>query len=406
MRGRKDVRFGFWLVFRREIGWLRRRFFLLSLTTIVPLVLMVLLAGTFSEGIATRLPIGVIDFDGSTLSRQIVRMVDATPEAAVTIPVNDLAEGKRLIRSGDIHGLLMLPRHLERDVTAGRRPNVVFFYNTQTLSTGNTVYRGVRAAIATAEAGIRLALRTSRGQAVEVAQSRLQPIPVQVHALFNPTLNYIHFLLATLIPAVLQIVIVTATSYSVGLDMETRHRLRILRRLGGGLWQAMAGKILPHTLLFLVVLGISDAILFIVLGAPLRGHAALLLLSGLLFILCCQFLGVTLALIFKPMASAISIGTVLTSPAFGFMGIGFPRLAMNAFAYYWGALLPGTWYLMARIDQTVRGTPLDMSWRPILSLAAILLVLMIATALLLETERQRRERERARVVLKPGEVAS
>ena len=52
------------------------------------------------------------------------------------------------------------------------------------------------------------------------------------------------------------------------------------------------------------------------------------------------------------------------------MGIGFPRLGMNAFAYGWGGLLPGTWYLTARIDQTVRGTPVDLSSKPLLVLLA------------------------------------
>ena len=57
------------------------------------------------------------------------------------------------------------------------------------------------------------------------------------------------------------------------------------------------------------------------------------------------------------------------------MGIGFPRLGMNAFAYGWGALLPGTWYLTARIDQTIRGTPIELSWRPVLVLALFVIVL-------------------------------
>ena len=84
----------------------------------------------------------------------------------------------------------------------------------------------------------------------------------------------------------------------------------------------------------------------------------------MLFILACQFLGRLLALLLKPTATAVSIGTLMTSPAFGFMGVGFPRLGMGAFAYGCGSRLPGTWYLMARIDQTVRGTPLELAWSP------------------------------------------
>ncbi len=311
-------------------------------------------------------------------------MVDATPDTAVSVRVGELAEGRGMILSGKVHGLLMLPRNLERDVFAGRRPEVVFFYNTQTLTIGNLTLRGVNAAVPTAAAGIRLSLRTAQGQPIEEAQVAISPIPVQIHALFNPTLNYVHFLLAALLPSLLQIVIVTASAYSVGMDVETRHRLRILRRLGGGLWPAMAGKLLPYTVIFLLVLGVSDAVLFGILELPLHGRGWLLDIAGFLFVLSCQLLGALLALLLTPTATAVSIATLLTSPAFGFMGIGFPRLGMNAFSLGFGALLPGTWYLTARIDQTVRGTPLDLSWRPILILLAFVVGLAGLVALRLE----------------------
>ena len=151
----------------------------------------------------------------------------------------------------------------------------------------------------------------------------------------------------------------------------------------------MAGKLLPYTVVFLLVLCLSDFVLFGILELPLHGRGWLLDIAAVLFILACQLLGALLALLLRPMASAISVATLLTSPAFGFMGIGFPRLAMNAFAYGYGALLPGTWYLMARIDQTIRGTPLDLSWKPILVLLAFVIGLAGLTALRLEFIRAR-----------------
>jgi ABC-2 type transport system permease protein len=388
MPPRSKLRPGFWLVFGREVEWLRRRFFLIAVTAIVPLALMALLIGIFSAGLATRLPIAVLDLDNSDLSRSIVRMVDATPDTAVAQRVSDLAEGRAMILRGDVYGLLLLPKYLQRDVFSGRGPDVVFFYNTQTMTIGNLVARGVTAALPTAAAGIKLQLRTAQGEPADYAEADLQPIPVQVSALFNPTLNYVYFLLAALIPAVLQVVVVTSSAYSVGLDAETPHRLRILRALGGGLWPAMAGKMLPYTILLLAVLGLSDSVLFGVLGLPLRGDRWLLIGASLLFIIDCQFIGAFLAL-FMPVARAVSIGTLVTSPAFGFMGIGFPRLGMNAFAYNWGALLPGTWYLSARIDQTIRGTPLDLSLEPILILLAFAIILIGLTAWRLEIIRRR-----------------
>jgi len=155
----------------------------------------------------------------------------------------------------------------------------------------------------------------------------------------------------------------------------------------------MAGKVLPYTIVFLMVLGLSDTVLFGILELPLNGRGWLLGIAGLLFVLSCQFLGVLLALLLKPTASAVSIGTLLTSPAFGFMGIGFPRLGMNAFAYGFGAILPGTWYLTARIDQTIRGTPLDLSWKPVLVLLAFVVGFAGLVALRLENMRAHAARD-------------
>jgi ABC-2 type transport system permease protein len=398
MRSRAGLTPGFSLVFWRELIWLRRRPFLLLLTTLLPLALMALLTGIFSHGLATRLPIAVLDLDDTDLSRMIVRMVDATPDAAVKTHVGELAEGRQLIRSSQIYGLLYLPQNLQRDVFSGRRPEVVFFYNTQKMTPGNLVLRGVSNAVVTAAAGIQLSLRTSEGQPAEIAQADLTPIPVQTNALFNPTLNYLHFLLAALLPSLLQIVIVTTSSYSAGLDIETNHRLLSLRRLGGGLWPALAGKLLPYTLLYLSLLLVTDGVLFHFFDLPLRGNPALLLAAGILFILACQLLGVLLALLLKPTASAVSIGTLLTAPAFGYMGVSFPRHGMNAFAYGWGDILPGTWYLMVRIDQTIRGTPVELSSKPVLVLVAFVIGLGGLVALLLEMNRARIDAEKARAM--------
>ena len=389
MRRRGDLRFGFSLVFWREIGWLRRRPTLLLMTTVIPVAILALLSLVFNEGFATRLPVGVIDLDRSELSRSIIRTLDATPDAEVAEQVTDLAEGSRMIRAGRIYGLLLLPNNLERDVLAGRRPEVVFFYNSQMLTAGNLVLRGVNAAIPSVSAGIRLSLRSAQGQPIDIARAQLQPLPVQVNPLFNPTLSYVFFLLAALLPSVLQIVVATTSAYSVGLDVESRYRLRALQRLGGGLLPAMAGKMLPYTLLFLVVFGMADAVLFGLFGLPLEGSRLMLIAAAVLFILACQLAGALLALVLKSMASAVSMATLVTAPAFGFMGIGFPRFGMNLFSWWWGALLPGTWFLTLRIAQTIRGAPVAFSVKPLLVLAAFVVVLGGLTVLYLEILRRR-----------------
>jgi ABC-2 type transport system permease protein len=380
MTARRPARRGGWRIFVRE--W-RRIFFnplLLVMTIVMPLVLSGLLIAIFSTSIATDLPVGVIDLDASDLSRTTVRLLDATPDIAVTERFDNLGAGRSAIIAGRIYGLLMLPKNLERDVKAGRRPDVVFFYNTQMLTTGNLVLKGASAALASVEAGVRLATRLASGQSASEAQAALQPVPVDVRPLFNPTMNYAYFLLAALVPSVLQVIVTTVSAYAIAMDVTPR-RLRKLKRLCASPVRFLVAKTLPYTLIYCTASAIADAVLIGPLDMPVNGALPVLALAALLFVLACQLFGTWLGLMLQPVASAVSIATLVTAPAFGFMGVGFPRLGMNAFAQGWGALLPGKWYLEARIDQTVRGTPIDLGALPIAVLAGFVVVLFAASVL-------------------------
>lgn len=131
--------------------------------------------------------------------------------------------------------------------------------------------RGAGAAIGTAIAGIRVSLRTARGRTNDEAQAAITPLPVDTHPLFNPTLNYVHFLLATVVPVMPQLTVVTVTAYSVGDDVETAARTRVSTGPGGGLGAFLFAKTMPYTFLFLSMPGLSDIVVFGVLGTPLRG---------------------------------------------------------------------------------------------------------------------------------------
>jgi ABC-2 type transport system permease protein len=139
-------------------------------------------------------------------------------------------------------------------------------------------------------------------------------------------------------------------------------------------------------------------VLFRFFELPLRGSGGLLLAAGILFILACQLIGTLLALTLKPMASAVSIGTLLTAPAFGYMGVSFPRHGMNDFAYGFGDILPGTWYLMVRIDQTIRGTPFELSLKPVFVLCAFVTGLGAIVAWRLEVIRAQNDAAQRRAL--------
>lgn len=355
----------------REFRLILRRPALAGLVVVLPLVMLLVLIGIFRAGIPTGMALVVVDLDRSDLSRAITRMLDAAPEIVVREQALSLSEARALIIAGDARGAVYLPQGLERDVLRGARPEIVTFYDNQHMSAGSMVARGARNAIDTALAGLRLSVRQGQGDAAVQALVRIQPIPLQAHALFNPAFDYVHFLLAALVPTVLQIIAAAATAYAVSLDFGPGRHPRVLARMAGGVLPAMLGKILPYTLIFLMILGLSDLALYGWLGVPLRGSLGLMAVGAVLFILSVQLIGALAFVLTQDMGRASSIIAVITAPAFGFMGLGFPREAMSHLAQGWGALIPGTWYVQLRIDQSLRATPLDVSVWPVIWLACI-----------------------------------
>src|ERR1041385_1669983 len=82
-------------------------------------------------------------------------------------------------------------------------------------------------------------------------------------------------------------------------------------------------------------------------------------------------LGALLQLVTRDLATGLGLGALILSPAFGFLGVGFPILGLNAFAQAWGAILPVRWYMAILFGQAARGLPIHDSARPFAALMAL-----------------------------------
>ena len=81
-------------IIRREIEWMQKHWVYWFMTIVGPLLGFALVTGIFKQGVVRDLPVTVVDLDQSKVSRQIVRMIDATPIARVNSNCSDLTEAK------------------------------------------------------------------------------------------------------------------------------------------------------------------------------------------------------------------------------------------------------------------------------------------------------------------------
>src|SRR5215813_2174340 len=117
----------------------------------------------------------------------------------------------------------------------------------------------------------------------------------------------------------------------------------------------------------------------------------------------------------RDLATGLGLTGLVVSPAFGYAGVGFPALGMNAFAQLWGAILPLRWYMAVLLGQAARGLPLYDSARPFAMLAGLAILYMLLAflglrALARSTARAAAEAEQVATVAAPrglgGEFAA
>jgi ABC-2 type transport system permease protein len=154
---------------------------------------------------------------------------------------------------------------------------------------------------------------------------------------------------------------------------------------GGNSIVALTGKLAPLFAIFVVMMLSVVLILEGLLGVSFKGDVPMIVAAGSLLIVGYLALGALLQLLVRDLATGLGLTGIVVSPAFGYAGVGFPVLGMNAFASAWGALLPLRWYMAVLLGQAARGLPLYESARPFAVLAALAMLYSVLALLRLRS---------------------
>lgn len=385
---------------RREGRLLRGRPWDLAMITWVPLLAVMLLAWMFSAGLPHRLPVAVWDQDHSSLSRQLVRMLEATPGLAVRAQVLNASEAQWELQSMASYAVVQIPPGFARDVKRGRAADVVLMHNAQLSTHSSLIQRDVRQVVGTLSAGVEMQARAKRGDPRQALAVRMEPVRTSLVSLFNISTNYEQFLAAALIPALLHILGMTAGAWSVGRELRDRTLGEWMDEAANGppngqpdgkrhgrpagaatVLGALAGKLaLPW--LSLTLCGLL-ALLWLTVGRGwiVAGSFSWVGLALAALVAVSLAMGALLAALTLSLRTALSGAGLLSAPAFAFSGVGFPLLGMPASARGWAVSMPYTHYARLQLEQFQMGAPIVQSLPILCSLVLATLVLMLlATA--------------------------
>src|SRR5262249_28235333 len=180
---------GFWLVAKREWRCLLHDRLPPTFLFRLPLFAFALLPAVFSHPVIRDLGVVVVDADRSDTSRIFVEHVAASPSLNIVERPGDLASAARAIRAGEAIAGVYIPANFERDLKAGRRPQVVAFYNQQFLAAAGVALSGLSDSLGSAVDSV-AAAALGAPQA-----SRIGSLVAETIVLVNPARNYAQFLL-------------------------------------------------------------------------------------------------------------------------------------------------------------------------------------------------------------------
>ena len=240
----------FFRVMWREVGIIARRPILWIATIGIPLFSALFMTTIFGDGAIRDIPIGVVDRDFTSTSREIIRTIDSSPTLHVVRHFNSSGDALQALRKRDIYGYVIMPADLSRNMELGTPAAIPYYYHYAFMSVGAQVESTLRTLLTMASVDPMIVAANEMGVSEEQMECFVEPLNSDTHPLGNPSLNYRTYLAEPIFFIMFQIVILITTVYVLGSERE--HGRVWLAAAGGNIITALVGKFVPYAFVFAV----------------------------------------------------------------------------------------------------------------------------------------------------------
>ena len=364
----------FWNVIRRECHRLVSRPLYLFCMIVAPLFCYIFFTTLMESGLPTDMPVGVVDQDQTSTTRQLTRTLDAFQQSKVIAHYPTFNEAREAVQRGDIYGFYYIPEGTTAEAQAQRRPTVSFYTNNTLLIAGSLLFKDMKTMSELASGAVVQATLLAKGATEEQAMNYLQPIVIDTHPLNNPWLNYSVYLNNTFAPGVLMLLIFMVTVFSIGVEIKERTAREWLRLGNNSIWIYLGGKLLPHTLIFFLMGILYNVYLYGFLHFPCNSGILPMLFATLCLVLASQGMGILMIGTLPTLRLGLSFASLWGVLSFSMCGLSFPLMGMHPTLQALANLFPLRHYFLIYVDQALNGYPMIYSWTNYVALLLFMLL--------------------------------
>jgi ABC-2 type transport system permease protein len=324
-----------------------------GLIVLAPIIYGALYPQPYLGQLVRKVPIAVVDDDGTALSREIVQTLNADQSLQVAERPTTLADGQRLLAERRVFGILAIPRDAERDLLKGDTVHLPAFVDSTYLIIYSRVLGGITEAIGDVNLRELSSGARADGSLAFTALASVQPVTVLSQPLFNPTAGYASYVVpAAFILILQQTLLMGVATLSAGAPW----RAGVAHRAGYAI-SVVVGRALAH-----MAFATPGFVLFLYILPRFYGLTAMaqpltLALIAAPFVLAISFLGQCLGAFFVRREAAVLVLIGISLPLFFLVGVAWPREVIPRLLSRVAELFPSS----AGIDGLLRANQMGAS---------------------------------------------
>ena len=326
---------------------------------LVPLAYPLLYAFIYTGEVVREVPAAVVDMNKSTLSREFIRKVDATPDVKIQSHCADMEEAKLLLKESKVYGVIYIPENFSSDINKGIQTQVTLYCD----MSGMLYYKAILTASTEVSLKMNKAIKIKRAGNTTDRQDEISATPITYEAvnLFNPQAGYASFLL----PAVLILIIQQTLLLGVGLSAGTareNNRFRDLVPLSRqyqGTLRIVLGKSSAYFIIYAIVSAYILCVVPKIFSLVQIAQAGTLAAFILPYVLSCIFFAMTCSIFIHHREACMMIYVFTSVPLLFISGVSWPGSAIPAFWKVISWLFPSTFGINGYIAINSMGATLD-----------------------------------------------
>lgn len=327
---------------------------------VVPLIYPVLYTLIYNGEVVHEVPVAVVDDCRSTMSRDYIRRLDATPDVRVVSHCADMPEAEAMVMHRDCYGIVRIPADFQQSLMTGRQVHVQAYcdmsgmlYYKAVLTANTEVSLDLNARIKVAEMGAN-PIAVASGVAGGTDEQKLtaqRPVRYEYINLYNPQTGFATFL----IPAVLMLAIQQTMVLGIGLIAGTRREKGIKVSKGHNTFLQLLGVALAFFTVYLPISVYEFGLVPHLFGLPQLAdpyELALLIVPYLFAVFC---FGLCIGGIPRRRESIILLVVFTTIPMLFMSGVSWPGSALPPLWKYIGYAFPSTFGINAYVKLNAMG---------------------------------------------------